>query len=66
MREREGEGGEIVVEWRKLLNEKLRYLCSSNIIRVIKSRSKKWAGFMPCRRKNTYAYEILVGKPEGE
>jgi hypothetical protein len=32
------------VEWRKLLNEELRELYSSpDIIRIIKSRRKRWA-----------------------
>jgi hypothetical protein len=51
------EGGETAVEWRKLLNEKLSDL---------KPRRKQWAGRRSCRGKSTYAYDILVGKPEGE
>jgi hypothetical protein len=36
---------EVMREWRKLHNEKLRDLYSSpSIIRIIKSRSMRWAG----------------------
>jgi hypothetical protein len=36
---------EIIVEWRKLHNEKLHNLYSfPNIIRQIKSRRRRWAG----------------------
>jgi hypothetical protein len=36
---------EVTGEWRKLLNEELRDLCSSpSIIRIIKSRWMKWVG----------------------
>lgn len=53
--EGEGRGGEIAVEWRKLLNEKLCGSYSSNIIRMIKSKRKQWAGRMACRGKNKNA-----------
>jgi hypothetical protein len=36
---------EVVADWRRLQNEKLRKLYTSpNIIRVIKSRKMRWAG----------------------
>jgi hypothetical protein len=36
---------EVIGEWRKLHNEELNYLyCSTNIVRVIKSRRMRWAG----------------------
>jgi hypothetical protein len=38
-------GDEVTGEWRKLYNEELNDLyCSPNIVRVIKSRKKKWLG----------------------
>jgi hypothetical protein len=35
--------GEVPEEWRKLRNEKLNDLYSTNIVRVIKSRRMRWA-----------------------
>jgi hypothetical protein len=38
---------EVAGEWRKLHNEELNDLyCSLNIVRVIKSRIMKWAGYV--------------------
>jgi len=38
-------GDEVIGEWGKLYNEKLNHLYSSpNIVRVIKSRTMRWAG----------------------
>ena len=40
---------EVTREWRKLHNEELNDLyCSLNIVRVIKSRSIRWAGHLAC------------------
>jgi hypothetical protein len=51
--------------WRRLHNEELHNLyVSQNIIRVIKSRSIRWAGHVGCMRDIRNAYRILVGKPE--
>jgi hypothetical protein len=36
---------EVTVEWRKLHNEELNDLyCLPNIIRIVKSRKKRWTG----------------------
>jgi hypothetical protein len=58
---------EIVGGWIKLHNEELHNLyCSSNVIRMIKSRKMRWAGHVPRMGKNKYAYSVLVGNPEGK
>jgi hypothetical protein len=38
---------------------------SPNIIRVIKSRRMRWAGYVACMGEGRGAYRILVGRPEG-
>ena len=35
-------------EWRKLHNKELKDLYSPNIIRVIKTRRKRWEGHVAC------------------
>jgi hypothetical protein len=58
---------EVSGEWRKLHNEELRDLYSSpSIIRIIKSRRMRWAGFVARMGEKRYAYRVLVGKPEGK
>jgi hypothetical protein len=48
-------------------NEELHNLYSSpNIIRMIKSRSIRWAGYVARMGETRNAYRILVGKPEGK
>jgi hypothetical protein len=39
---------------------------SPNITRAIKSRKMRWAGHVECIEAMWYAYDILVGKPEGK
>jgi hypothetical protein len=51
---------------RKLYNEELHNLYSSpSIIRMIKSRRMRWAGYVARMGEQRNAYRILVGKPEG-
>jgi hypothetical protein len=58
--------GEVTGEWRRLHNEELNDLYSSpNIIRVIKSRRMRWAGYVARMGEKRNAYRILVGRPEG-
>jgi hypothetical protein len=53
--------------WRKLHNEELHNLYSSpSIIRIIKSRRMKWAGYVARMREKRNVYRLLVGKPEGK
>jgi hypothetical protein len=52
-------------EWRKLHNEELRNLHSlPSIIRMIKSRRMRWAGYVEQIGEKRNAYRLLVGKPE--
>jgi hypothetical protein len=58
---------EVTGEWRKLHNEELNDLyCSSNIIRVIKSRRMRWVEHVACMEERRGVYRVLVGKPEGK
>jgi hypothetical protein len=58
---------EVTGDWRKLHNEELRNLYSSpNIIRLIKSRRIRWAGYVARMGEKRGAYWMLVGKPEGK
>ena len=50
----------------RLHNEELNDLyCSSNIVRVIKSRRMRWAGNVACMGEEWGVYRFLVGKPGG-
>jgi hypothetical protein len=56
----------IVQEWRKLHIEELNELYSSpTIVRLIKSRSMRWAGHVARMGEGTGVCRVLVGKPEG-
>ena len=56
---------EVTGEWRKLHNEELNYLyCSPNIVRVIKSRRKRWAGHVARMGEGRGVYRVMMGKPE--
>jgi len=58
---------EITGKWRKLHKKKLNDLyCSPNIVRVIKSRRRRWAGHVARMRQNISVYRVLVEKPEGK
>jgi hypothetical protein len=50
--------------WRKLPNDELHNLyCLPNIVRVIKSRRMRWAGYAGEGRG---VYRVWVGRPEGK
>jgi len=58
---------EVTGEWRKLHNEEVNDLyCSLNIVRVIKSRRLRWAGYVARVGERRGVYRVLVGKPEGK
>jgi hypothetical protein len=51
--------------WRKLHNDELHSLYSSlNIVRVITSRSMRWAGHVTCMEEGRGVYRILVRRSE--
>ena len=57
------ERDEVTGEWRKVHNEELNDLyCSPNIVRVIKSRRMRWAGYVARMGGRRGVYRILVGK----
>jgi hypothetical protein len=58
-------GDKVTGEWRKLHNEELNNLYSSpNIVRVIKSKRKRWVGHVARMGEGRGVYRVLVGKPE--
>jgi hypothetical protein len=58
---------DVTGDWRKQHNDELHNLYSSpNIIRMIKSRTMRWAGHVGRMGETRNAYRILVGKPEGK
>jgi hypothetical protein len=59
--------GGVMGGWRKLHNEKLHNLYSSqSIIRIIKPRRMRWAGHVARMGEKRNVYMLLVGKPEGK
>ena len=58
---------EVTGEWRRSHNEELNDLYSSpNIVRVIKSRRMRWAGYVARMGEERGVYRVLVGKPDGK
>jgi len=57
---------EVTGEWRKLHDEELSDQYSlPNIVWVVKSRRKRWAGHMARMGEGRGVHRVLVGKPEG-
>jgi len=58
---------ELTGDWRKLHNEELRDLYSlPNIVRVVKSRTVRWAGHVVRMGEGRGVHRVLVGKPGGK
>ena len=56
---------EVRGDWRKLRTEELNDMYSSpNIVRDIKSRIMRWAGYVPRMGDSRSVYRVLVGKHE--
>jgi hypothetical protein len=57
----------VMGEWRKLHSGELHNLYSSpDIIRQIKSRNMRWAGYVARMGEGRNVFRVLVGKPEGK
>jgi hypothetical protein len=57
---------EVAGGWRRMNNEELHNLCGSpNIIWVIKSKRRRWAGHVTRMEGMRNAYNILVGNLKG-
>jgi hypothetical protein len=58
-------GDEVTGRWRKLHNKALcDFYSSPSIIRMITSRTMRWARHVARIGERRYAHRLLVGKPE--
>ena len=58
---------EVTGEWRKLHNEEISDLYPlPNIMRVVKSRRRRWTGHVARMGEGRGVHRVLVGKPEGK
>jgi hypothetical protein len=54
---------EVTEEWRKLHNEELNDLYTlPNIVRVVKSRRRRWADHVTCMGEERVVHRVLVEK----
>ena len=60
-------GDEVRGEWRRRRNEEFHDLDSAlNILRLMKFRIMRWAGYIVRTRDRRGVYKVLVVRPEGE
>jgi hypothetical protein len=58
---------EVTREWRKIHNEELHVLYSSpKVVRVIKLRRMRWAGYVMRMEERRGVCRVLLGKPGGK
>jgi len=57
---------DVTGEWRKLHNEELNLYSSPSIVRMIKRRRMRWAGYAVHMGDRRGTYMVWVGKPEGK
>jgi hypothetical protein len=58
---------EVTGGWRRLQNDKLReWYSSPSIIRMIKSRKMRWAGYVARMGEKKRSCRLLMGKPKGK
>jgi hypothetical protein len=60
------ERDEVIGEWIKLHGEELNLYLSSSIVREIKSRRMRWAGYVARMGESRGAYRALVGRSDGK
>jgi hypothetical protein len=56
----------VLGSWKKLHSEELHDMCCSPDIRIIKSRTVRWAGHRTRTKKIRGAYRVLVSKLEAK
>jgi hypothetical protein len=57
---------EVTGEWRKLHEELNDPYSLPNIVRVVKLRRMRWAGYVARMGEERGVHRVLVGKPEGK
>ena len=63
----ESKRDEVIAEWRRLQNEGPHDLYPSlSSIRVIKSTSGRWAGYVDSTGEKRGGYRVLLGKSDGK
>jgi len=56
----------VTADWRRLQGVEIHNLYVSQNLRVIRSRRRKWEGYMVGLGERRGLYSVMVGKPEGK